>query len=274
MTVKQIFKQFIPPILLVVYQNYKNGYLGYYIWKGMYKSYKDVPVKGKSYNEKIVASETAGYTKSLVDELKTQRQIPYHVNGENTFLPLLATMVLEKNKKLNVLDLGGGMGVGFISLLSCVGEIKNLNYFIIETPAMCEFGTQIFQADNRVQFLTDFPDKLNDIDVVYINSSLQYFENYADILNRLAGYKPEYFLFIKFSAGEIPTYATEQINLRNTTCAYWFFSVDEIVACMQGLGYSLKYKSALDRIYNQDNFPQEYRVGKACNLLFSRVSNP
>jgi hypothetical protein len=81
-------------------------------------------------------------------------------------------------------------------------------------------------------------------------------------------------LFAKLSAGHIPTYVSIQSNLKGTKSPYWFFDVEEIIMQMTTLGFKLIYKSSLDRVYDQDNFEEKYRLGKACNLLFSRSLRP
>ena len=137
---------------------------------------------------------------------------------------------------------------------------------------MCELGAELFRDDKRIQFLTEFPAKV-DVDIVFVNSALQYFENYMETLQKLSSYNAPYILLVKLSAGEILTYATEQRNLKVTTSRYWFFNVNEIITCMLSAGYSLKYTSALNSVLNQDNFPVEYRINRTCNLLFSKVSD-
>lgn len=270
MNLKKAIKQLIPPLIDTIYHNYKNGLNGFYIWKGVFQNHLALPVLSNSYFDQDLAKETADYTRSLLERLKNQKRIPYHINDENAFLPLISAVILKNKKKISVLDLGGGMGIGFISLLSCIEDIEELDYFVIETPVMCVGGSQLFTEDKRIHFLSEFPSKLPAIDIVFINSALQYFEHYLDILKRLASYNPEYFLFIKFSAGHIPTYASAQRNLRGTTSAYWFFNVEEIIEHLSLLGYSLNYKSSISRVYDQDNFPEEYRLHNACNLLFSK----
>jgi len=273
MNIKQVIKQIIPPLFYEIYKKYKNGFKSAYIWEGIYQQYKDVPTVGNNYFEKNLAKETLAHTKSLLKSLKRNKYIPYHINVENTFLPLVSTLILEEKKKIGIIDFGGGTGIGFISLISCIENIENidaLDYYVIETPAMCKEGSRLFKDDKRIRFLDDFPDKLLKIDMIFINSALQYFENYSDTLQRLSAYNPQYFLFVKFSAGEIPTYATCQKNLSRTTGAYWFLNIEEITTLMSSLGYSLIYKSSLERTYNQDNFPFEYRLKRACNLLFIR----
>lgn len=274
MSIGQIIRQIFPPLLVDAYRFCRNGFKGFYVWKGVYEKYKEVPVTGDSYFSVALAQETEQYTRSLVRALEQQKRLPHHINEENSFLPLVVSLIMAEKRKITILDLGGGMGIGFISILSCLEKadsLDHLNYYVIETPNMCKAGAALFKDDRRIRFFSDFPADLENIDIIYLNSSLQYFENYKGILRNLASYKAEYFLFMKFSAGEIPTYATAQQNLKGTTSAYWFFNIEEILSLMLSLGYQLKYKSTLSRVYNQSNFPLEYRLGKASNLLFQKL---
>jgi putative methyltransferase (TIGR04325 family) len=273
MNLTKTIKQFIPPILIDLYRNYTNGFNGGQFWKGIYARYQDVPTQGESYFSKTLAREAYDATKILLQSSKRNPTgIPFHVAEENTYLPLLVSVVaVERKNDITILDLGGGTGVGFISTVSCLPGDIGLSYYVIETPAMCEQGTELFKDDNRIRFLPDFPDKLH-VDIVFVNSALQYFENYREVLTRLCSYAPEYILLVKFSAGPFNTFATLQQNLNGTTSPYWFLGLSEINELFLSLGYSLIYKSALARHYNQDNFPETHRMGQACNLLFGKLS--
>ena len=110
------------------------------------------------------------------------------------------------------------------------------------------------------------------MDIVYTCSAMQYVEDYADLLKALCAYRPKYFLFVKLSAGDIPTYATAQKNVPGTVIPYLFLNVEEVIRIMKGNGYGLIYRCLLDREYDQGNFPPEYRLGRACNLLFEGAS--
>ena len=85
----------------------------------------------------------------------------------------------------------------------------------------------------------------------------------------MAEYKPQFFLFVDLASGEIPTYATAQKNVRGSVFPYWFINVREIVELMVGLGYKLIFQGLQDREFDQNNFPERYRLNSACNLLFA-----
>ena len=58
------------------------------------------------------------------------------------------------------------------------------------------------------------------------------------------------------------------MNLWGDVVAYWFVNVDELIGIMKSCGYRLLFKSVEPQTYDQSNFPPEYRINRACNLLF------
>jgi putative methyltransferase (TIGR04325 family) len=200
---------------------------------------------------------------------QNKRFIANIVSDENAYLPLIASIISSDRNPVNILDFGGGMGISFIHLLSCAPNADAIHYYIVENSAVVALGRQLF-PNSKIHFLTELPSQQIKFNLVYLSSSLQYIENYSALIDKLCQYQPEYILFVKLSAGEIPTYATCQRNLGGTKIAYWFLNVFEIEAILNKNGYSLIFKNALGREYNQDNFPENYRLHKAINLLFRK----
>ena len=274
MDIKRLAKRWMPPILVDWYRTFKYGrpYQGY-IWEGIYRNYRDVPVVGAGYAEDRLTQETLAYTINVLAASRRYRFIPTEVMGEHAFLPLLVSILGRDRNTVSILDFGGGMGVDYIHLVNSVVHAKDVDYHIVENRSVCEAGSRLFENDSRIHFYPALPTGLAKVDIIYMCSALQYIENYADLLKALSDYHPEYFLFVKLSAGDIPTYATDQTNLPVTRIAYWFINVREIESLMSKNGYSLIFKSALEREYDQNNFPAEYRLKRACNLLFRRAGN-
>jgi len=268
---KQWIKRFVPLIVLDLYRSYKQTavYRGH-IWQGIYENYGDVPRTGGGYDSERLVKDTLVYTQNLLTISRQYRTIPTEVVGEHALLPLLVSLICE-GRGAKVLDFGGGMGAAYIHLISSVINCRWIDYHVVENRAMCDAGTKLFANDGNIHFHPTLPADLSDVDVVYVSSALQYIEDYRGLLQTLCGYQPRYFLFVKLSSGDIPTYATAQKNLPGTTIPYWFINVNEIISIMRENGYSLIFKSALEREYDQSNFPKQYRLGRACNLLFSKV---
>jgi putative methyltransferase (TIGR04325 family) len=127
-----------------------------------------------------------------------------------------------------------------------------------------------------VTFHSSLPDEIEKVDIVHIESALQYINEWQKILADLARYAPEFYLFTNLPAGDIPTYATTQ-QYYGSRIPYWFFNLDEVVTVISNLGYSLVFQSAFihrildkEQKYPQANFPEHLRLGHSCNLLFRR----
>jgi len=269
-SLREWVKWLAPPILTDLYRRARGGLRSENLWQGIYPTYGDVPVSGSGHDDDRVVSSAVAHATKLVSSSRQYGSIPTEVTAEHSLLPLLVSVICSASGGARVLDFGGGMGFAYLHLVSSILGCDDLDYHIVEREAVCSAATRLFGADSRVHFHSSLPEDLRGVDVVHISSALQYVEHYADVLRRLCAYRAQYVLFVKLSAGDTPTYATQQINLPGTTLAYWFINIREVIALMSQEGYALTFKGALEREYDQHNFPSEYRLGRACNLLFSR----
>jgi putative methyltransferase (TIGR04325 family) len=250
---------------------YRSGRFGAQhelIWEGIYENFRDVPVTGEGYHSETLALETKAYTQSLLAIVQKSGVIPFNVTNEHALLPLVTSITKPDADLITIMDFGGGMGVDYIHLLSGVTNSCRVDYRIVENSIVCFHGRDLFSQNTHLHFHDALPADLDRVDIVYINSALQYVEDYSGLLVRLCAYEPEFILLVKLSAGEMPTYATAQINLTGSRVPYWFLNVQQIIHLLEANGYHLVYKSVLPRKYDQENFPPQYRMGQACNLLF------
>ena len=229
---------------------------------------------GPGYASERLTMDTLSYTKNLMKDAKQHGGNQAGVFQDESFLALIASMCAAGRRNgIRIVDFGGGMGNAYIHLLRNSVAIPDVEYHIVEIESVCNAGRDLFKSDPRVHFHSSLPAGLTGVDIVYICSALQYIEDYPGLLNALCSYRSKYFLFVKLSAGDIPTYATAQKNLPGTVVPYWFVNLEEIERIMTGNGYGLIYRCLLDREYDQGNFPPEYRLGRACNLLFEGSSD-
>jgi putative methyltransferase (TIGR04325 family) len=161
------------------------------------------------------------------------------------------------------------MGVGYVHLKQSLVQNQSVEYYVLERPAICEEGSRLFRNDPRICFLSSLPKSIDNLDVIHLNSVLQYIDDYKALLTELAELHPKYFLFVRLSAGDVPTYVSAQLNVRGSVIPYRFISINEILEVMSFLGFSLLSKSASEEKFNQENFPERYRMQWACNLLFA-----
>lgn len=233
-----------------------------YYWNGIYKNFKEVP---RTDNTDYVSCQVF----ELGEALNRIANNNYSPSVEQQlFAQLVRSLEPVNHDHVKILDFGGGLGLDYIA--TCYLNSIPMDYTIIEKKLTCRVGNELFISDDSIKFIDTFPENKEVYDIVYLNSSLQYVEDYREVLEKLAFYESNFFIFLRLSAGDIPTYATSQVNMPDLSIPYWFTNFNEIRTIMSSYGYTLVHKSQPDRIYNQDNFPKSYRMGRAINTFFKR----
>jgi putative methyltransferase (TIGR04325 family) len=243
-----------------------------YIWEGIYRNLQDVPTAGKGHDGDWWVNATIANTQNAIAASSLSPTVPKHIVDEHILLPMLASIVCESKDEISILDFGGGMGIAYVHLLSSMMRAVHINYHIVEVERICREGLKLFGPNDSIDFNTSLPNKHWELDIIYIDSVLQYIDDYPGFIKSICSYRPKYIMFVKLAAGDIPTYATAQKNIPGSTIACWFFNIKELIETICDQGYSLIFKSALARDYDQSNFPKQYRLGRMSNLLFSRRS--
>ncbi len=248
------------------------------IWEGIYDSFDECPKCGRGFEgDRWVCQETNRINK-LLEATKDNKTIPSVLSCQMSLMPLLVASVSVDSKggKVSILDIGGGLGSGYISVVAgCTRQVV-IDYHIVDTKHICQAGKSCFKDDRQIHYHHCLPEEIQSVDIVYLCSSLQYIEDWKGLLYDIAAYNPQYILLADFPAGDIPTYATVQ-NYYESKIPYWFFNINDIIRKMSSTNYTLLFKSSYAGAYlgkeqamPQDNFPEEYRVGNSCNLLFNR----
>jgi putative methyltransferase (TIGR04325 family) len=264
-SLRSLARRLTPPIVAELVTNRP-------IWHGIYAHYRDVPVAPHSHNA-FVEQCTLVDGRLLLERMRAYGSIPTEATGPYMLLGLLAAARYGHAGHLRILDLGGGVGSDFLHLVTTAVRLPAIEYHVVEIESAVRAGTALLSSDERVRFHSEFPE-LDGLDIALIKGALQYFEDYRAVLRRLCAYRPGHIFLINLSAGDFPTYATMQHNLRGAPMAYWFINVGEIIELLAGQGYDLVYRSALEPVYRQENFPPAYRMGRTCNLLFERQDAP
>jgi putative methyltransferase (TIGR04325 family) len=143
-------------------------------------------------------------------------------------------------------------------------------YLIVDNEESCERGRRLLSEFSSVRFMSELPLDVESVDVIVLSGVLQFVEEYEKLLRDLSALKPSFWLFTFLPAGDIPTFASAQLNVPGSVLPVWFFNVNELVSKIEALGYSLRFKSALDRVFDMSNFPLTHQLPRQCNLLFRR----
>lgn len=251
-----------------------------FIWDGIYESFAQVPVLGDGFASDAWLSETQRYTQAAAMALRNNRgEIAENVAQYHVLVSLLVAACGSRERPVRVVDLGGGMGVGFASLMRSIHSELRVEYLVVDNEESCKRGRQLFADFPEVRFCSELPgdparvDAAHDfgnVDVLVLSSVLQFVEDYEEFLKELANVAPAFWFLTFVPAGEIPTFASAQLNVPGSVLPVWFFNVRELVARVEALGYRLVFKSALDRVFDMSNFPPTHQLTRHCNLLFRR----
>lgn len=265
--IKYFIKQFTPPILLNFYKKiraFKN-----YTFEGVYENLDDVPIKNKGHINKDWIEELCENANSIYSKIDKNQLLPPPFEGSthHQLLPFLLSTILEKNKKIIILDFGGGTGTA-IHACSTFSKIDNLEIHIIETKEFVEISKKLIEDNLHVSWHDKLPNNLNKIDILNLGSSLQYVDNYKKKLMDLIEYKPTFILFTDYYMGKAKTYATKQVNIPELVIPLWVFNLNEIISITSSKGYELVFKSTNYQKQHIFNIPEEYKVEDSCNLLF------
>lgn len=242
-----------------------------YIWEGIYSSFDEVISSRNPHNDAVWAKMLLDSLSVAINCLTNNQPISVINLDEKNLLPFLVSIISnQREKPVSILDFGGGIGVDFLYTTQCLGEEKINKYVIVETENVCQLGAKIYENNPRVEFCTTVPHAI--VDIVYFDSALQYVDNYQDLLLQLAECQPEYFLFLRTPAGNIPTYVSAQMNVSDSIIPYRFLNMGEFSNFMSASGYTLKFSSSSSRAYDQSNFPPAFRLGHTNTMLFVRNS--
>jgi putative methyltransferase (TIGR04325 family) len=246
---------------------------GAFNWEGVYSRFADVPSCGSGFEDDSWISDTRRLTEGALQE-RAETEKLFLVDDDSMLLPLLlATISAASRSSLKVLDFGGGMGVSYAHCIGSIIDPQGIEYHIIEKPRVCEEGRRVFPNNRQIHFHARIPETLTNLDVVYVNSALQYIEDYRALLQALCALAPRFVLLGRCSAGDVPTYATAQLTLPGKRLPYWFINVRELVAILGQRGYTPAFMARGSYLVDQSNFEPKYRIGSTCNLLFARASS-
>jgi putative methyltransferase (TIGR04325 family) len=249
------------------------------IWEGVYASFSEarVDAAGPGFDGEIWRSRSLDSARACLAALKAGTRIPPLHTQRSTMLPPVAAMMLGERERLAVLDLGGGLGIGYMTLLESVpAAAHRIDYTIVEVSGICDTGRELFARDfGSIRFVTSPPEGAR-YDLVHCSSMLQYVEDWRGFLRSLGAMQAPYLLLSDIFAGDNPGFVSLQ-NYYGSRIEHWFLNYDELLAVLKDTGYELKMKTyvtarrlGVDEKLPMAHFPPSHRVDQTLHLLLKR----
>jgi putative methyltransferase (TIGR04325 family) len=259
---KARIKAMVPGAVADVYRATRDVLARRPSWEGIYQRLSDVPSQGGAYQD-------AGLVAAIREMTRRELERP-QVTGENLLLPMLVEMIAREKTPVTVLDFGGGMGIARAQVMGAASHGPSVRFTVVENETIAREGRALHPA-GAIDFVTGVPAAMPDLDILHVNSALQYVDDYRGLLLRLCALRPAWVLLVRLSAGDLPTFATAQTNLPGSSVPYWFIDIREILDLLGSQGYELVLRGLSDRTYDQSSFPATHRLGRTANLLFRRA---
>jgi len=150
------------------------------------------------------------------------------------------TLVARKQDSLTILDWGGGAGHYYLISRALLPDVY-IEYHCHDTPLLCELGRELLPD-------ASFHDKADDVfkrkyDLVLASSSLQYFENWSEILRKLAAVTRCYLYVTRVPiVHRVPSFVVVQRPYQfgyKTEYLGWFLNRQEFLERAKEMGLDL-----------------------------------
>lgn len=249
----------------------------FHIWEGVYGSFEQAPAVGPGFSGSAYSSRALDAAREALGAVRSGTPMRQVLTQRTVVLPPVVACTLQHAPSVSVLDFGGGLGIGYLTLLESIpGVAERLEYHIVEIPAVCETGRQLFASVPRLTFHEHLPEPRHAraFTIVYSSSALQYVPDWRNLLAKLAGYGPEVLLLSDVFAGDIPTFCSLQ-NYYESRIPQWFLNLRDLTDMLATAGYTFQMKTRasvklLDRdgALPMENFDPPYRLSETLHLLF------
>lgn len=237
-----------------------NGIVQRPPFRGVYARFEDVEAKYPS-EEAVESFARAGL--SLKREEAANLVI---LRRSHSFLPLAVGMLENPGRPLRVLDFGGSGGIDYLTVKETTGAA--LSYKIVELPATCEVGRQLWANDPQITFAESLPAE-GAFDIVHSWSAIHYVPDPLDLLARFTRYEPQIVLILQSPFAQ-RSFVRAQVQ-GQTCLPHWVISLPDAERVMEKHGYRLAMRATNEFSMNVDNYDREHRVPHMADLLFVRA---
>jgi putative methyltransferase (TIGR04325 family) len=251
----------------------------FHIWEGIYTDFKSAmaDARGLGFGGDVYRTRSLQAVKECMDALKSRQPIPAFHKQRSTQLPIAVAMLLGDKKQIKILDFGGGLGIGYLTLAESIpNDLTSISYTIVEVPEVCRIARELH--DSGVIYTSEMPTAPN-FDLIHAASSIQYIDHWQKLVAKFVELEPQYILISDVFAGNIKTFVALQ-NYYESKIPHWFLSLDELLNTFNVFGYGLIMKSyatsrRLDAedVLPMENYPADLQLPQTLHLLFKKSIN-
>ena len=226
---------------------------------------KPKPEYGRKFNTYKKAQNFSNNIGEYFDYRFTKFEGPNKVELIDRFYIAALLPALLNKKKPVVVDIGGGSNPVY-SYIEKATNIKT-KCIVLDTQKLVRIIKKKIpkKFKSNVKYISSLNElKLKNVDVVYFNSSMQYLENYEQMMKRLVKLNPKFVLisYTPFNKRK-KNYFSVQFGVPGSIHPIIFFSPKKLIMFMK----KMKYKNIFKNSYKVSKFNKEYYYG---DILFKK----
>lgn len=261
-------------------------------FQGIFSNFSEIPSSGHNPFDQKPWIETVEFRlKKLL--LRNQSAKPSVDRHLWSFVTLVSNLCVQR-QRVRILDFGGGAGDNFVQIFAALpDDLKSkCEYHIVDTPKNCECGRKLLKEFEPSLFFypadprhgTEYDEHMkrkNSCDIVLLCGTLQYIENWQELLSELSDAGAEYLYITRTTFNDsVPTFYTLQFIVPDIGSWAGKFLGDigvavinpgEIVKLLDKKGYKI-ITDVLPYAFRETcgGFPDSYRQVFYNNMVFRK----
>jgi len=210
-----------------------------YIYTGKYDSLDDT---------RIISNNAQGYGNKKYDKRSINKLTfnEKYTHGRNLIIPIIIS-TNSQQKKWKIIDVGGGVN----SIFSHLDRTQKLNTtcFILERKEVSnKLNSKVPEKYRKnLSYISNINQtKIPKLDIAYFGSSIQYIENYQELLLDIISKTPRFIIFSEsIFTNEERDYYVLQVNMGSNTFPNRFTSQTKINSFLKNHGYTITLDLAI-----------------------------
>jgi putative methyltransferase (TIGR04325 family) len=241
-------------------------------WRGRNPSFEGIYSSFDEFSATMIVAED-DQVRAAIQGLNESRRLQprlgmlHHKHGRGALSQIVAMLGVD-GRKIRILDFGGAAGADFNNLLISNGAHANVDYRVIDFPAVCLAAQKLWPNENRISFSPELPPDDHLFDIVYSWGSVQYAPDPIALLTSFSRHQPSAILIVGTGFSD-RGFVRKQIN-QTFPFPHWVMEMGKTESAMLAVGYRLACRQAVGADYNVDNFDDAHQVPDYASLLFVR----
>lgn len=193
--IKNIMKDFLPPVLFKMYQN-RNAKYGF---SGNYTNWKEAEAASIGYDSDVIVSKVKdSLLKVKKGEAAYERDSVLFDKVQYSW-PLLAALLWiasQNGNQLNLVDFGGSLGSTYFQNRKFLAHLNGLYWNIVEQEKFVECGKRHFEDEHlKFYYSIDSCFREQHPHTILFSAVIQYLEKPYDLLTEVIKKEFRYIIF-------------------------------------------------------------------------------